>query len=127
MPRKKAKFRIESYGRYTAWDRNSKELPRILEFTETIEATEGNEFGMIIKIESGKGERLDFCIKHPPFKDTNGNIAPDFTGEYYVKSNKDYFFIGDCIWLPLEDKKGNWVIEVFHGKSRIASKNFKVV
>lgn len=127
MPKIKPKIKIESYGRYSKWNRESRELPKILEFTHTIEATDGNEFGMILKIEGGKGLRLDFCIKHPPFRDANGNVEPDFVGEYYVNTNNYEFFIGDCIWLPLEDKLGTWKVIVNSEGKEIASKKFNVV
>lgn len=127
MPRKKPKIRIESYGRYSRWERGNRKLPKILEFTQTIEAIEGNEFGMILKIEGGKGMRLDFCIKHPPFRDESGNLEPDFTGEYFVNSNRYEFYIGDCIWLPVEDKIGAWEIMVSHDGQELARKVFHVV
>lgn len=122
MRNKKLEIKIDSYGRYSKWNRGSKELPVILEFTNIIEAAEGNEFGMILIIKGGKGLKLDYCIKHPPFHDSKGNPEPDFTGEYYVNSNDFRFFIGDCIWLPIEDKVGEWSIFVYHNGKTIASK-----
>ena len=127
MPRKKSKIKLESFGRYSKWERGSRELPKILEFTNQIEAIDGNEFGFILKIEGGKGMKLDYIIKHPPFKNDAGNIEPDFTGEYYVNSNQYEFYIGDCIWNPVEDKVGIWEIEVFHNGYKLVNKVFKVV
>ena len=97
-----------SYGHYSTWDRKSKQLPKILEITDTIRAETGTEFGYILKIKKGKGKRLEFRIVHPPFKDENGNVADDFTGEYFINSNDYEFFLGDCIWEPLHDKLGAW-------------------
>lgn len=71
--------------------------------------------------------KLDYIIKHPPFKNDAGNIEPDFTGEYYVNSNQYEFYIGDCIWNPVEDKVGIWEIEVFHNGYKLVNKVFKVV
>ena len=127
MPKKKPQFKIESYGRYSAWKKGSRELPKILEFTDVIKAVEGNEFGMILKITGGRGIRLDYCIKHPPFRDAKGNIEPDFTGEYFVHSNQHEFYLGDCIWLPLEDKTGKWEIIVYFMGKEVARKQFDVV
>ncbi len=127
MPRKKPLIKTESYGRYSAWDRNSRELPQILEFTNIIQAIEGNEFGMILKIEGGKGMKLDYCIKHPPFRDAAGRIEPDFTGEYYVNTNNYSFYLGDCIWLPVEDKTGIWEVSIAYEGKILASQTFEVV
>ena len=127
MPRKKPKIKLESFGRYTKWERGSRQLPRILEFTNRVEAIEGNEFGLILKIEGGKGMKLDFIIKHPPFKDINGNIEPDFIGEYFVNSNSYEFYIGDCIWEPIDDKIGLWQIIVYYEGNQIASQSFDII
>lgn len=125
--RKHPKIKIESYGRYSKWNRGSRDLPKILEFTDTIKSEEGNEFGMILHITAGKGAKIQYCIQHPPFKDANGNVEPDFTGEYLVSTNDYKFYIGDCIWLPVEDKTGKWVISVeFEGKV-VAEKVFNVI
>ena len=126
MGKKKPVIKIESYGRYSQWDRGSKDIPHILEFTEEIKAEEGNEFGMVLYIKGGKGIRLDYCIKHPPFTDKDGNVEPDFVGEYYVNSNDHKFYIGDCIWLPITDKTGKWVITVELEGSLVAQKSFLV-
>lgn len=126
MPKKKPIIILESYGRYSKWERGSRELPKILEFTNIIEAVEGNEFGLVLKIKGGKGIKLDYFIKHPPFKNKTGMIEPDFTGEYFVNSNYYEFYIGDCIWLPVEDKVGKWEIIVFHEGEKIAFQEFKV-
>ena len=127
MTKKKPNIKLESYGRYSKWERGLRQLPRILEFTNRIEAREGNEFGLILKIEGGKGMKLNFVIKHPPFKDKRGKIEPDFTGEYHVNSNRYEFYIGDCIWDPIEDKIGVWQIIVFHERKQIADQRFEIV
>lgn len=126
MPKRKAHIKVESYGRYSHWERGSRKLPKILEFTHSIDAIEGNEFGMILKITGGKGMRLDYCIKHPDFKDSKGNTEPDFIGEYYVSSNNYEFFLGDCIWLPLEDKVGSWEVIVSHEGDILESQKFDI-
>lgn len=125
--KKHPKIKIESYGLYSKWMRGSRELPKIREFAQTIKAEEGNEFGMILHITSGKGAKINYRIQHPPFRDVKGEIEPDFTGEYLVNSNNYRFYIGDCIWLPVEDKVGKWIVSVeFEGKV-VAEKTFLVV
>lgn len=114
MKRSKVQTSIESYGRYSAWDRESKDLPEILEFTQQIPARIGVEFGYILHIEQGKGQKLKFTIHHPPFLDETGQVSPPFTGELYIKSNPWDFFLGDTIWEPVDDKLGTWrlVVEI---------------
>lgn len=117
MGKRKTEFIMHTYGEYSHWDRESKELPKILNITETIEAEVGTEFGYVLKILRGKGKKLTFKIEHPPFNDMHGNIRPPFTGEFYIGSNDYEFFLGDCIWEPLEDKLGDWrMITYFEGK-----------
>jgi hypothetical protein len=70
--------------------------------------------------------KLDYKIKHPSFKDKFGNIEADFTGVYHVNSNDYRFYIGDCIWKPIEDKCGTWHIIVEHEKTIIAERKFLV-
>lgn len=127
MAKRKPKITIESFGRYSKWDRTSRKLPHIEEFTETIPAVEGNEFGMVLHITGGRGIKLNYCIKHPPFKSSDGKIEPDFTGKYYINSNDHKFYIGDCIWLPVEDKTGIWYIYVEWDGVKVAEKKFSVV
>lgn len=124
MAKKKPTFKIDSFGIYSKWKRGSKALPKIQEFTTEFKVEEGKEFGIILHIKGGKGIKLDYCIKHPPFTDESGNIEPDFIGVYQVSSNDHYFYIGDCIWLPISDKVGKWIVSVeFEGRI-IAEKSF---
>ena len=115
--KRKTDIELYSYGEYSQWDRSSRELPRLVNITDTIEAKIGTEFGYVLKIRGGKGKKLKFKIIHPPFKDEHGKIAPDFEGEYFINSNVYSFFLGDCIWEPLHDKLGDWrLITYFEGK-----------
>ncbi|WP_053186948.1 DUF3859 domain-containing protein [Sunxiuqinia dokdonensis] len=127
MAKKKVDIILHSYGQYTKWDRESRELPKILEIAHTIQAEIGTEFGYLLKIRKGKGKKLEFRIIHPPFKDEQGNIAPDFTGEYYVNSNDYSFFLGDCVWEPLEDKLGPWRLITYLEGQVIADKTLELV
>ena len=105
MPRLKPEFEICSFGLYTAWDRESKELPKIRKHTLEINAETGVEFGLILSVKKAKGEVLEYRIDHPPFTDEQGNIAPPFEGTYYISSNDFRFFLGDTVWEPVEDRK----------------------
>ena len=127
MKNKKPHIRIESYGRYTPWDKESRKLPGILEFTHIIEATEGNEFGMTLLITGGRGIRLSYCIKHPPYKNDCGDIERYFTGEYRINSNHYEFYIGDCISVPVEEKIGVWEFTVYFRNNKIAAQKFEIV
>ena len=116
MPRLKPEFEICSFGLYTAWDRESKELPKIRKHTLEIHAETGVEFGLILSVKKAKGEVLEYRIDHPPFTDEQGNIAPPFEGHYYISSNDFRFFLGDTVWEPVEDKKGIWKLSYVFGK-----------
>lgn len=127
MARKKIDIELHSYGQYSEWERNSRKLPKIINITETIEAEVGTEFGYILKIKKGKGKKLEFKIIHPPFTDERGNSMPDFTGEYYINSNDYEFFLGDCIWEPLEDKLGSWRLITYLDGQVIADKTLLLI
>jgi hypothetical protein len=64
----------------------------------------GTEFGYVLHINKAKGKRIDFRIDHPPFKGEDGKVRPPFTGQVFINSNQYEFFLGDCVWEPLEDK-----------------------
>ena len=127
VSRKKIDINLYSFGQYTEWDRNSRKLPKIVNISDVIEAEVGTEFGYVLKIKSGKGKKIEFKIIHPPFTDGNGEIMPDFTGEYYVNSNDYEFFLGDYIWEPLEDKLGNWRLITYLDGQVIADKTLHLV
>ena len=126
MPKRKPKYRVRSYGIYTKWDSNSKDLPRIQQFTTDVPATLDIEFGLILQIEGAKNEILDYCIYHPDIPDDDGNIRAPFDGQVYVKSNDWNFYLGDTIWEPIDTKLGDWRMTIeFQGKI-IAEKTFHV-
>jgi hypothetical protein len=127
MAKKKTQVRMVSYGRYSQWDKNDKNLPKLKQVTDTIPAVEGEEFGFILEFKKGKGRTIDYRIKHPPIKDQHGNLMPDFTGEYFIRANNYHFFIGDAIWEPVKEKTGIWHITVWMDNVVIGEKTFKVV
>ena len=121
------KVEVLSYGQYTTWDRESKELPQLLEMTEKVEARIDAEFGMIVEIFQAKGRFLDFRIDHPPFTDPEGNIEPPFEGSYQIRNNPYAFFLGDTIWEPVEDKRGPWTMSIFMDGKKLASKTIELL
>lgn len=126
MTKRRPEFRIYSYGEYTPWNRESREIPKILHFSTEIKADIGTEFGYVLHIKNGKGKTLEFRIDHPPFTDENGNPAPPFTGEQFIRTNDFEFYLGDCIWEPLEDKLGSWELTTFFDGQVVAHKIFQL-
>lgn len=126
MAKRRPTFKIYSYGEYSKWDRESREIPKILDFTTEIEASIGTEFGYVLHIKNGKGESVQFRIDHPPFLDEKGQVTPPFTGEQFIRTNDFEFYLGDCIWEPLEDKKGKWELTTWYQGKIVASKVFNL-
>jgi hypothetical protein len=122
MPKKKPAISMHSLGRYEGWDRETKELPRLLKITMEIEAALNVEFGYILRIRSARNSRISFRIEHPPFKNSAGEIAPPFDGELYVKTNDFRFFLGDTVWAPVEDKRGAWRLITWLDGDKVADK-----
>jgi len=118
---------IISYGRFTRWNSDDRELPELQELTNRIIAKIDVEFGMIIEIRHGKGRYLEYLIHHPPFKDIDGNVVPSFEGEYQVKSNPYRFFLGDSVWEPVEDKRGAWEFIIQIDKQTVARKKLELI
>jgi hypothetical protein len=127
MAKRKAEIKMVSYGEYSKWDRESKKIPKILHFTTEIQAKAGTEFGYVLHIRNGKGKTIEFYIEHPPFKGTNNKIEPPFTGIEYIKTNDFEFYIGDCIWEPIDDKFGKWEISTFYDGNEVARKTFRII
>lgn len=124
MAKRRPTFKMYSYGEYSKWDRNSREIPKILEFTTKINAQIGTEFGYVLHIKNGKGQSIEFEIEHPPFSDDNEKIRPPFTGEQFIRTNDFEFYLGDCVWEPLEDKLGKWELTTRYQGKVVANKVF---
>ncbi len=124
---KKIKCVVRTFGIYERFDKGDKELPRFLEGTTKIPCRLDIEFGYVLHITGGKGKKLTFEIDHPPFKDSSGETAPAFVGDVYINSNDYRFFLGDTIWLPLEDKLGPWTLTTYCSGKKLAQKTLKVV
>lgn len=107
MAKKKVDVKVESYGLYKPLDKGSKELPKLVRFTEEIPCELGVEFGTILHIRNARGLKLTFQIDHPPFSDE------PFTGTEHIPLNDWKFFLGDTTWEPVEDKAGEWRIRTW--------------
>ncbi len=126
MPRKRPVIDLYSYGIYSPWDRESRDLPKLKEITTEIPITPDVEFGYVLEIKGAKGETVEFEINHPPFFGKDGLPAPPFTGEVVVRSNDWRFFLGDTVWEPYEDKAGQWLLITRLSNREIARKIFNL-
>lgn len=127
MGKRKPIIKMYSFGEYSKWDRGSKDIPKILDFTSEIVAKIGTEFGYVLHVKQAKGETLTFKIDHPPFTDEEGKIRPSFTGEQFIRTNDFEFYLGDCIWEPLEDKLGKWEVTTYYQGRVVANKVFNLI
>ena len=127
MARSKTTWKMLSYGVHSAWDKKSKELPKLKKFTWEIPARLDIEFGYVLNIKQARGKKLEFIIEHPDFIDEKtGEPAPPFTGELYVRSNDWDFFLGDTLWAPLETKIGTWCLVTKLDGEVIVQKRFTI-
>ena len=127
MARKKSAVPMHSHGVYDGWDRDSKELPTLVKITTEIEAALDVEFGYILRIRNARNSKITFCIEHPPFQDSSGQPAAPFQGELYVKTNDFRFFLGDTVWAPVEDKRGEWRLITWLDGEKVADKALLLV
>jgi len=127
MAKQKPEVEIHSCGIYDGWDRDSRELPQLVSITSEIEAKLDVEFGYILRIRNARNCRITFRIEHPPFKDSSGRTAPPFEGELYVKTNDYRFFLGDTVWHPVEDKRGEWRLITWLDNEKVADKTLLLV
>lgn len=123
----KPQVTLQSYGIYTHWNKQSKSLPQITQFTTQVKAQIDVEFGMIVNIKKAKGEQLHYCIYHPDIPDSDGEVMPPFAGTVYVKENDWSFYLGDTVWEPIDNKVGNWRMTLTLGGKVIADKTFNLV
>ena len=122
MARRKSQVAMHSHGQYDGWDRDSKSLPNLVRIGTEIEAALDVEFGYILRIRNARNAKITFRIDHPPFKGDDGEIAPPFDGELYVKTNDFRFFLGDTVWAPVEDKRGEWRLTTWVDGAKVADK-----
>lgn len=127
MAKRKPEVEIHSYGLYEGWDRESKALPKLVAITNEIKAELDIEFGYILRIRNARNSRIAFRIEHPAFKDSSGKTAPAFEGGLYVKTNDYRFFLGDTIWSPVEDKRGEWRLITWLDDVKVADKTLLLI
>lgn len=120
-----------SYGLYERFDADSKGLPKLLEFTTTVPAVVGQEFGFVIKIKQGRGLRIDFEIDHPQIPDKghgrDGQIMEPFRDEVFVRDSNFDFFLGDALWEPIEHMLGEWTLTTKVDGKLVNRRTFEVV
>lgn len=127
MAKRKPQFKLESYGTYKEWERNSGDIPKLVKIGEEVIFHPEVEFGIVLEVKTGKGIKLTFKVIHPNFKDSNGKPAPDFVGEHYVNGNTWQFFLGDTVWAPYDDKLGLWRFIIYHEGKIVADKTLNIV
>ncbi len=103
MVKRKPEIRMRTYGIYTKWDSESKELPKIREITTRVPAELHIEFGFIIQVKGAKNQELYYCINHPGILDSEGRRREPFDGTVYVKSNEWDFYLRPTIRQPITD------------------------
>ena len=126
MPKKKIEISMHSFGLYTDWDSKGKGIPKPVGFTTEIPITPDVEFGYVLRIKNGRGEKITYQTEHPPFKDEAGKIMPPFTGEEHISENDYFLFLGDTVWEPIEEKAGKWKITAYHNGRTVAEKVFNL-
>lgn len=126
MAKQKPEVTIRSYGLYSKWDSDAKELPRFLESTTRIPAKVDVEFGLMIHVTGGKNLPMRYCIAHPGILDSSGQRRPPFEDVVYIKSNDWDFYLGDTIWEPISDKLGIWRMTLELEDSIIADQSFEI-
>jgi hypothetical protein len=119
-------FKIESFGIYDGFDDAGKSLPKISQHTVLIPAQIDIEFGLTLSAKKAKGISLDWCIKHPNICDKKGKEMAPFEGSVIVRNNDWRFYLGDTIWLPVDDKVGNWHMYIQYNNSVVAQQTFDV-
>ncbi len=126
MAKRKVDIKMMSYGIYTKWERTSKSLPKVIKHTQDIPAELDIEFGYILRLLGAKGRKITFVMKHPEILDELGRTLPDFEGEQMVNSNEWHFFLGDTIWLPIEEKCGEWELITMLDGQEVARMSFNI-
>ncbi|WP_230252338.1 DUF3859 domain-containing protein [Rhodopirellula halodulae] len=127
LAKKKLEVRMRTFGIHSKWESGSKDLPRFIHSTTTIPARVDIEFGFIVNIKGAKNQEMFFCIDHPGIQDDRGKTRAPFDGSVYIKTNDWNFYLGDTIWLPLDDKLGPWKMWLEIDDNVIAEKTFDVV
>jgi hypothetical protein len=126
MKKSKATFTIENFGIYKGFSANSKTLPKLASCTQRVIAEVDVEFGLILRAKQAKGEVIHWCIDHPNICDKRGRPMAKFEGKEYIRNNDWQFYLGDTLWLPLEDKLGDWHMYFSFKGEVVVEKTFEV-
>jgi hypothetical protein len=126
MAKQKPDVSIRSYGIYSKWDSDTKDLPSFLESTTRIPAQIDVEFGLMVHIKGGKNLPISYCIDHPGILDGSGKPRPPFQDVVYIKTNDWDFYLGDTVWEPIEDKIGSWRMTLKLQGVIVADKTFEL-
>ena len=127
MARKKRQdwtVRMVSFGLYEPFDKTTRALPKVTEFTTRIPVGPDVEFGYIIEVLRARGCFLRYQIDHPDSLDSRGNPAAPFTDEVRIADSTWRFFLGDAFWEPWEDKVGPWRLRCWINDECVADKTF---
>ncbi len=124
MAKKTPEVRLISFGIYTEWNAQSKALPKLLKRTLDVPCELDVEFGYIVNIKHAKNKELHYCIVHPNVCDEKQKVLPPFKGVEYIRQNDWRFFIGDTVWAPIQDKRGNWRITLTLDEKVVADEVF---
>nr|WP_297348199.1 DUF3859 domain-containing protein [uncultured Glaciecola sp.] len=119
-------FKIESFGIYDGFNGAGKSLPKINQHTAVIPAEIDIEFGLTLSAKQAKGITLNWYIKHPNICDKKGREMAPFEGNVIVRNNDWRFYLGDTIWLPVDDKAGNWHMYIEYNNNVVAEQTFDV-
>lgn len=126
MAKRKPEIKMRSFGIYSHWDGDSKELPRFTRATTRVRAKVGVEFGFVVDVKNCKNQQMEYCIDHPGILDDRGRRRASFDGTVYVKSNEWKFYLGDTIWEPIQDKLGSWRLTLMMDGKLVAEKTFEL-
>lgn len=127
MAKRSVVVEMTSYGVYTTWDSKSKNLPKITDFTTQVYADVDVEFGFTVNIKKAKGQKIRYCICHPDITNDDGEVLEPFEGVEHITSNDWDFYLGDTIWLPIDNKIGPWRMEIQLQGKIVAEKTFNLV
>ena len=117
MAKRQVQVRELSYGIYEPFD--GRAVPKIRQFGDRIPAEVGVEFGMVLQVHGTRGDQLAYRIDHPRIRDEKGKDMPAFTGEWTLVGPQQEFFLGDCLWEPIIQMRGYWVLSVAFGRKTL--------
>ncbi|NND96863.1 MAG: DUF3859 domain-containing protein [Pirellulaceae bacterium] len=126
MAKRKPEIKMRSYGVYTQWNSDTKELPDLKDVATQVRAEIDIEFGFIVNIKNAKNQELTYCIDHPGILGADGRRREPFDGTVFVKTNDWDFYLGDTIWEPIDDKLGPWRMWLELDGKIVAEKTFEL-